>query len=160
MYILLILHILILLFHQALDQRFSLCAGVKGVYKWKNISLAIQSVGVHERTQLWQSRWFIFTLNEDSWVTELLHPFWNVQDSQRLLQGRSRLFKFMIFFSFQVGEITFPCSLRFAKVHTLPAPYGKDFRQISWPVVSRLGLNKQFVPLLHKHRKTMLHSNS
>lgn len=30
---LLILHILILLFHQALDQRFSLCAGVKGVYK-------------------------------------------------------------------------------------------------------------------------------
>lgn len=31
--ILLILHILSLLFHQALDQRFSLCAGVKGVYK-------------------------------------------------------------------------------------------------------------------------------
>lgn len=64
------------------------------------------------------------------------------------------------FFFISGGEIAFPCSVRFAKVHALPAPYGKDCRQIFWPVVSRLGLNKQFVPLLHKHRKTILHSNS
>lgn len=159
MCILLILHILSLLFHQALDQRFSLCAGVKGVYKWRNISLAIQSVGVHERTQLWQPRWFIFTLNQDSWATELLLPSLNAQDSQWLLQGASDLFKFTNFF-ISGGEIAFPCSARFAKVHALPDPYGKDFRQIFWPVVSRLGLNKQFVPLLHKHRKTILHSSS
>lgn len=159
MRILLILHIFILLFHSSLDQRFSLCAGVKGVYKRRNISLTIQSVGVHERTPLWQSRWFIFTLNEDSWATELLLPSLNVQDSQWLLQG-GRSIQMYDFFFISGGEIAFPCSVRFTKVHALPAPYGKDFRQIFWPEVSRLGLNKQFVPLLHKHRKTILHLSS
>lgn len=68
---------------------------------------------------------------------------------------------FYDFFSVQIGKLPFFPKVRFAKAHVLPAAAdGCDSRHIFWPVVSRLGLNKQFVPLLHKHRKTILHSSS